>query len=63
MSHPRSDTWKSIVRACLELGLGVEDAAVLLSKNDIPTTADEVRGEVSRLRASGELKDIYRRQG
>lgn len=58
MTAQRNTMWQAHVRRLLSEGYGVEDIAVITK-----CPADDVRREVEILRASGELKDIYRRQG
>lgn len=58
MTAQRNTMWQAHVRRLLSEGYGVEDIAVITK---YPVA--EVRQEVQILRASGELTEIYRRQG
>lgn len=54
----RTTDWEFIVSAMLGAGLGAEDIAIMASDLGAPTTPDQVRAEIKRLRESGELQDI-----
>lgn len=58
MTAQRNTMWASRVRRLLSEGYGAEDIAYIAQ-----CSADDVRREVEILRASGELTEIYRRQG
>ena len=58
MTAQRNDEWQARVKQLLRMGYGVEDIAIQTKKR-----VSRVRTEVQRLRASGELTEIYRRQG
>lgn len=58
MTAQRNTNWQARVRRLLSEGYGVEDIAKLTKY-----PAEDVRQEVEILRASGELTEIYRRQG
>ena len=58
MTPESNAMWQDRVKTLLRDGLGVEDIAIRTK-----TTAENVRREVEILRATGELTEIYRRQG
>lgn len=58
MTAHSNTMWQARVKSMLREGFGAEDIAIITG-----SSADDVRREIEILRASGELKTIYRRHG